>query len=70
MSTKSKNISDLVYELQEENERLHSLWRLFSVMCRSIFGYDAKEIMVIIEKLTIYENREAARQDQQLDSSR
>lgn len=70
MSTKVKNISELVYELQTENEQLRSLWRLFSVMCRSMFGYDAKEIIKIIEKVTVYEQREASRQDQQHNSSR
>lgn len=52
-----KSITTLVTELQEENEKLQFLSKLFNNACRHEFGYDVKEIHQLIEKLHIYEHR-------------
>lgn len=69
MSSRLKNVSDLVSSLQEENEKLQSLWRHFNAMCRSEFGHDAKEIHQALEKLGTY-GRGKAGAEQQLNVSR
>ncbi len=47
---KTKSITDLVTELQEENESLQPLKRLFNQAVKNEFGYDVKELHSIIEK--------------------
>lgn len=56
MNTK-KSIATLVTELQDENEKLQFLNKLFNSACRHEFGYDVKEIHHIIEKVAIYERK-------------
>lgn len=62
---KTKSISDLVTELQRENESLHSLKKLFNQACKNKFGYDIRTIHEILETQRIYEQRKATQQGQQ-----
>ncbi len=61
----SKSISELVTELQKENESLQNLKKLFDKACKLEFGYDVKTIHQIIERQLAYERRRAERQGQQ-----
>ena len=65
MSSKTKSISELVTELQQENERLQSLKKLFNQACKNEFGYDVKTIHQLLEKQKLYEQRMATNQGQQ-----
>ncbi len=69
MSSKVKNISDLVSDLQSENEKLQSLWKHFNAMCKSEFGLDVKALHQALEKLGTYEHGKAGA-GQQLNGSR
>lgn len=62
---KTKSISDLVTELQRENESLQSLKKLFNQACKNEFGYDVKTIHEMLEKQRLYEQRRAEKQGQQ-----
>lgn len=46
----TKSIADLITNLQEENEKLQYLGKLFSKACRHEFGYDVSELHQIIEQ--------------------
>ena len=63
--SKQKSISDLVTDLQKENERLQSLYRLFGKACKNEFGYDIDTIHKMLEKQRLYESRKAAKQQGQ-----
>lgn len=65
MGSKTKSISELVTELQQENESLQSLKKLFNQACKNEFGYDVKTIHQMLEKQKIYEQRKAEKQGQQ-----
>lgn len=65
MGTKTKSISELVTELQQENESLQSLKKLFNQACKNEFGYDVKTIHQILEMQKLYEQRKAEMQGQQ-----
>ena len=65
MSSKTKSISELVTELQQENESLQSLKKLFNQACKNEFGYDVKTIHQMLEKQKLYEQRRAEKQGQQ-----
>lgn len=65
MGSKTKSISELVTELQQENESLQSLKKLFNQACKNEFGYDVKTIHQMLEKQRIYEQRKAEKQGQQ-----
>mgnify|MGYP000227590534 CR=1 FL=1 len=45
-----KSIANLITELQEENEKLQYLGKLFNRACKQEFGYNVKEIHQLIEK--------------------
>lgn len=47
---KSKSISDLVTDLQKENESLKFLKKLFERACVNEFGYNIRELHQILEK--------------------
>lgn len=47
---KQKSISDLVIELQKENESLKHLHRLANKFCKQEFGYNIVELHKIIER--------------------
>lgn len=59
--TKSKSISDLVTDLQKENESLQMLKKLFNQACKNEFGYDIKTVKLMLEKQRIYEAKKAER---------
>lgn len=65
MSSKTKSISELVTELQQENESLQSLKKLFNQACKNEFGYDVRTIHQMLEKQRIFEQRRAEKQGQQ-----
>lgn len=65
MSNKAKSISELVTDLQRENESLQSLKKLFNQACRNEFGFDVKTIHQIIEKNKLYEQRKAEKLERQ-----
>lgn len=64
MGSKTKSISELVTDLQQENESLQSLKKLFNQACKNEFGYDVKTIHQMLEKQRIYEQRKADKQGQ------
>lgn len=65
MSRKTKSISELVTELQKENESLQSLKKLFNQACKNEFGYDVRTIHHMLEKQQIFEQHRAEKQGQQ-----
>lgn len=66
---KTKSISDLVTELQQENESLQSLKKLFNQACKNEFGYDVKTIHQMIEKQRLYDQKNADKTNLQLNIS-
>ena len=68
--SKTKSITDLVQELQQENESLKGLKKLAQQYCKQEFGYTIKELHDIVRKQEAYERkmkeREASQQGQQL----
>lgn len=63
--SKTKSITDLVLELQQENESLKGLKKIAEQYCRQEFGYTVKELHNIIQKLEVYESRMKERQSAQ-----
>ena len=53
----TKGISDLVLELQEENERLQFLSKLFEKAVKKEFGHNIKEVHRLIDAQLAYENK-------------
>lgn len=64
----TKSITTQIMELQEENERLNSLGRLFEKAVKNEFGYGIKELHQIIEKWQALERQKVAKQGQQVSS--
>lgn len=68
--SKTKSITDLVQELQQENESLKVLEKLAQQFCKQEFGHTIKELHDIIRKQEAYERkireREASQQGQQI----
>lgn len=60
--SKTKSISDLVIDLQRENESLQSLKKLFDKACRNEFGYNVSELHILVKKQEDYEKRRAEKQ--------
>lgn len=65
MSHKTKSISELVTELQKENESLQPLKKFFNQACKNEFGYEVKAIHQIIEKYKLLEQKIPDRRGQQ-----
>lgn len=67
--SKTKSISDLVTQLQEENEQAKYFVRLFNNAVKHEFNYTVNELHELILKYKAYESkfnqREAAKQGQQ-----
>ena len=67
--SKTKSISDLVTELQEENENAKFFYKLFGQAVKHEFSYSVDELHEIILKYKAYESkygiREAQRQEKQ-----
>jgi hypothetical protein len=59
---KTKSISDLVTDLQNENENLQIFKKLFDKACKAEFGYDMKAIHQMIDKQKLFELRKAEEQ--------
>ena len=47
---KAKNITEMIEELQRENESLQGLKKLFIKACKDEFGYEPKKIHNIINR--------------------
>ncbi len=62
--SKTNKLSDLVEELQEENEKLQSLKKLFDQACKKEFGYSINQIHKMLDAQEKYEARKAAQQGQ------
>lgn len=54
---KSKTITEMVTDLQLENESLRGLQRLANMYTKQEFGYTVEQLHEIIDKYRIYENR-------------
>lgn len=67
--SKTKSISDLVTELQHENDRLQVLSKLFDKACKAEFGLDVEAIHKVIEKQKLYEQIRAEHIAQQSSAS-
>lgn len=71
--SKTKSITDLVQEVQQENESLKRLEKLANQYCKQEFGYTVKELHNIIQKQEAYERRmkerKSAQQGQQIKFS-
>lgn len=69
MSSKTKSISDLALELQQENDSLQAVKKLYqkivNTICKEEFGYDLNQVHNLIKKQEAYEQRRAERQGQQ-----
>ena len=63
--SKAKSISMLVTDLQEENERLIFLKKLFDRACKEEFGLDVKGLHEALQLKDLYEARMAEKQGQQ-----
>ena len=57
----TKGISDLVLELQEENERLQFLSKLFEKAVKKEFGHSIKEVHRLIDAQLAFENKKNSR---------
>lgn len=68
--SKTKSITDLVLELQQENESLKGLKKIAEQYCKQEFNHTVKELHEIIQKQEAYERRmkerESAQQGQQI----
>ena len=69
MASKTKSITELVTELQEENESLQTLKKLFNQACKSEFGYDVANIHSMITRLKLYEKKLEENKGQQTSNS-
>ncbi|SFQ35957.1 hypothetical protein SAMN02910358_01750 [Lachnospiraceae bacterium XBB1006] len=56
--SKTKSITELVEELQNENESLKMLAKLANQYCKSEFGYDVRQLHQLIEKFNAYERKQ------------
>ena len=54
---KTKSITDLVLNLQHENESLQRLAKLANQYTKSEFGYSVQDLHKLIEKYEAYERR-------------
>lgn len=55
--SKTKSISEMVTELQRENEALQGLKRLFNRACKEEFGYEPKKIHEMIKRCEMYDRK-------------
>lgn len=62
--SKNKTISELVNELQKENEKLSNLKKLFDKACKLEFGFSVKEIHKLLDRQIAYEKRKAEKTNQ------
>ena len=63
--SKTKSISDMILELQKENDSLKILSKLFNQACLKIFGYDCKTVDLMLKKQAAYDKRKVAKQGSQ-----
>lgn len=63
--SKTKSITDLIMELQQENESLKGLAKIANQYCKMEFGYNVKELHELIAKQRLYEQKKQERQANQ-----
>ena len=63
--SKTKSISELVTDLQQENESLQSLKKLFNQACKNEFGYGVNELHDLVTKQELYEKRKEEKKNNQ-----
>lgn len=61
---KKQNITEIVTELQSENERLKELKKLFERAVKDEFGYTIKQLHELVKRQEYYDQRRAERQGQ------
>ena len=54
---KAKSITEMVTELQRENEALQGLKRLFNRAVKEEFGYEPKKIHEMIKRCEMYDRK-------------
>ena len=62
--SKTKSITDLVTQLQEENEQAKFFYKLFGQAVKHEFNYSVDELHEIILKYKAYESKYASRESQ------
>ncbi len=65
MMSKSKSITDLVTQLQDENEQAKFFYKLFAQAVKHEFGYSVEELHDIIWKCDALERSFREKQGQQ-----
>ena len=72
--SKTKSITEMVTELQRENEALQGLKRLFNRACKEQFGYEPNKIREMLKRCEMYDKKAQAngiqRQGQQTANER
>ena len=63
--SKPRSISDLVTELQKENDSLQYLRKLFNQAVKIEFKYDTRQLHEVIRKWELHEKRLTEKQAQQ-----
>ena len=51
--SKTKTITEMITDLQRENESLQRLKRIFDKACRDEFGYEPKKIREMIKRCEV-----------------
>ena len=69
MTHKSKSITEIITELQAQNEKLSGLGKLFDRAVKEEFGYSTKEVHVLLDRQLAYEKKRAERLAEKQNSS-
>lgn len=69
MSSKTKSITELIEELQQENKRAESLTKLFNQAIKNEFGLDVRTIHEKLTKLAQIEKKQAEKKAQAAQQS-
>lgn len=63
MSSKQKTITEMINELQSENEKCKSLEKSVNHFCRSLFGDDYETVKRMVDRQRQYEAKKAEKYD-------
>ena len=55
--SKTKSITEMIEELQRENEALQGLKKLFNKACKDEFGYEPKKIHEMLDRCKMYDTK-------------
>ena len=64
MSTKGKNLTELLQDLEHKGEKADLYEKAFNGLCKAIFGYSMEQIYTIIRKQEAYERQKQLRAQQ------